>query len=517
MALWSRLSLAAIGDAWSTSAERGFLAAGLGGYGEPVGASNHTKEVGLWAWLPLLRADWRSAEAFVPVSWSFGFQVFPHLSQGSGLLRPVPAMLDPHCLSVTPTRGIKPSLSFCCDEVAVEPDEVKSLARPVPQARLHPLHRPERSCSPRPITADQLDEAMSTLGASSRRAGLKATGVAGTDLEFGDFKLPLLLANISAQMLGDGRAFALVLTVQQPAATSEPDDDGIASVVSGEPEREIWVLIVDGGEEAFDSFMALLGSAGALRPDLRPSTLTVRSHPVGVGGHADVFQAVLCPGQCRRNGGHSQSMALKVLHKDLGHKSKLHSDMLHEVEMLAFVQGHRNIITFHGLLRLPHPQTEKMTWAMATEFCAFGDLHDQVARSLMVEKRAREVFRDVFNALAFIHDRDIVHRDVKPENLFLTADNRTVLADFGVACCVTDDAKLESRFASIGYAAPEVLRGKEYGKKVDVFGAGCTLFFAITGRCPFGKEMEERHRNNRRCRVDWGQKALSQVGLLRFV
>jgi hypothetical protein len=92
-------------------------------------------------------------------------------------------------------------------------------------------------------------------------------------------------------------------------------------------------------------------------------------------------------------------------------------------------------------------------------------------------------------ALAAVHERGVVHRDVKPSNLILAGEVATVkLLDFGIARVASegDPTRTGTRLGTVGYMAPEQARGdKDVGPRADVFALGCVLFECLTGRPPF--------------------------------
>jgi serine/threonine protein kinase len=121
------------------------------------------------------------------------------------------------------------------------------------------------------------------------------------------------------------------------------------------------------------------------------------------------------------------------------------------------------------------------------EYCSHGDLLTFIAKNgLVQERQAREIFRQIVEAVAYIHDKDIAHRDLKPENFLL--DHRMVvkLADFGL--CHADSSKrlLQTPCGSPLYAPPEILNGIEYdGKKADIWSLGIVLYTIVTARLPW--------------------------------
>jgi len=161
------------------------------------------------------------------------------------------------------------------------------------------------------------------------------------------------------------------------------------------------------------------------------------------------------------------------------------ADVQSEVASLVEVQTHPNVVRFHCLFASYAPDGEE-DLNIVLDYASGGDLFNLcVVRGPLSEVQAAPVLRDVLAALAHVHAAGVVHRDVKPENVLLMADGRAVLADFGVATRVVEGEQLVLRYGSLGYAAPEVLRGMPYGPPVDCFGAGGILHFMLAGVPPF--------------------------------
>ncbi len=110
-----------------------------------------------------------------------------------------------------------------------------------------------------------------------------------------------------------------------------------------------------------------------------------------------------------------------------------------------------------------------------------GELFARILqRGRFTEVDASRVIRAVMSALQYLHHHNVVHRDVKPENILYRSaadDANVVLVDFGIAKHLSDDDELLTSVAgSIGYAAPEVLAKKGHGKAVDIWALGVICY-----------------------------------------
>ncbi|KAI0291980.1 hypothetical protein BC826DRAFT_1020696 [Russula brevipes] len=135
--------------------------------------------------------------------------------------------------------------------------------------------------------------------------------------------------------------------------------------------------------------------------------------------------------------------------------------------------------------------TENSIW-LVTELCSGGELFDYLAEKGRVsEEETRHVFGQICLAVNYLHEKGIVHRDLKLENVLLDERCRIKLGDFGFTREFDRGTYLETYCGTTGYAAPEMLQGRKYlGPEVDVWSLGVILYCLLTGVLPFDDDDE---------------------------
>ncbi|ROT37535.1 Pkinase-domain-containing protein [Sodiomyces alkalinus F11] len=125
---------------------------------------------------------------------------------------------------------------------------------------------------------------------------------------------------------------------------------------------------------------------------------------------------------------------------------------------------------------------------LVLEYVDKGDLFDYInTYGRLNEDAAMFFFRQIMSAMQYCHTFNICHRDLKPENILLTSKNRIKIADFGMAALHQSEGhRLETACGSPHYAAPELLKNKQYrGDKADIWSMGVILYAMLAASLPF--------------------------------
>ena len=189
--------------------------------------------------------------------------------------------------------------------------------------------------------------------------------------------------------------------------------------------------------------------------------------------------------------------AIKTVNKSaLAGKPEVLQVILNEIVALRLL-SHPNIVK---LYKVYETDTDIH---LLLEYIPHGDLYKRVKDlKRLPENEALELIRKLIQTLEYLHSMNIVHRDIKLENIVMTGTSNTdfKLIDFGLAC----DFKLGllQGCGTPGWVAPEILRGSLYGCQVDMFSVGVLLFAMLSGKMPFeGKTYKEILEQNRKCKI----------------
>ncbi|CAK4069406.1 unnamed protein product [Aphanomyces euteiches] len=163
------------------------------------------------------------------------------------------------------------------------------------------------------------------------------------------------------------------------------------------------------------------------------------------------------------------------------------SQAVEEAQLLQSL-NHPNIIRF---IRIVHEPNARLSW-LIMEYADGGDLSAFTAQSQpkceqpLHDCEIMRIFIQVCLALAYLHSKNILHRDIKPQNVFLNGQGIVKLGDFGIAKALSHTLDVaQTQIGTPLYLSPEICQGDDYNAKSDMWGLGCILYELITLKSPF--------------------------------
>lgn len=170
-------------------------------------------------------------------------------------------------------------------------------------------------------------------------------------------------------------------------------------------------------------------------------------------------------------------VALKLPRPELAHRPVLRRMFENEVAITTKLSSPQVVTAYEGFPTGPGA-------FLSLEYCRGGTL-DQLLleKGLMPLDRCYRFILDVAAGLAHSHERQVLHRDVKPANVFLTEQGTAKLGDFGTGMFMSDDSS--DRVGTAFYMAPEVFEGNQAGVRSDIYSLGVLAYEVIGGERPF--------------------------------
>ena len=153
----------------------------------------------------------------------------------------------------------------------------------------------------------------------------------------------------------------------------------------------------------------------------------------------------------------------------------------YEIKLLKKLRNHRNIIKY-----FEHFETEKY-FCIVMENISGGNLLNAINKmSKFTEPMAKNIFMQLILTLKYLHNMNIVHRDIKPDNILLELDNTIKLCDFGVSKQIKKGQLLTDSCGTPAFIAPEILKEKAYNPYfTDIWSSGVVLYIMVSGFFPF--------------------------------
>ncbi|KAF4762613.1 hypothetical protein HAV15_007037 [Penicillium sp. str.  len=176
-----------------------------------------------------------------------------------------------------------------------------------------------------------------------------------------------------------------------------------------------------------------------------------------------------------------------------GSKVVLKSSSKEDTNLVREIHHHRQFLHPHIARLYEVVVTESLVW-LVLEYCPGDELYNYLLRHgpLPVEK-VKRIFTQLVGAVAYVHSKSCVHRDLKLENILLDKQENVKLCDFGFTREYEGKASyLQTFCGTICYSAPEMLKGEKYaGEKVDVWSLGIILYALLAGELPYDDDDDQ--------------------------
>jgi serine/threonine protein kinase len=207
--------------------------------------------------------------------------------------------------------------------------------------------------------------------------------------------------------------------------------------------------------------------------------------PLGAGGMGQVYRG--------RDTRLNRDVAIKVLPQSLSLDPSALARFEREAQAVAAL-SHPNILAIHDFVN-----ESGLAYAV-TELLDGDTLRARLKDGALPPRKAIEIALGIARGLAAAHARGIVHRDLKPENVVVTTDSVVKILDFGLAKTADagPDSAADTRLAAdttpgtvmgtVGYMAPEQVRGQAVDARADLFAFGVVLYEMLAGERPFARE-----------------------------
>ena len=185
------------------------------------------------------------------------------------------------------------------------------------------------------------------------------------------------------------------------------------------------------------------------------------------------------------------------------HFDELKEKILQEYGTMARLKGCGNVVYCDDIRTTPH--ADGFGWDINLKMELLTPLLELLGRT-QSENIALRLGRDMARALAACHREKVLHRDVKPQNIFVNREGSFKLGDFGVARTMEGTGSASARTGTFRYMAPEVYNGQHYGPRADLYSLGLVMYWLLNDRrSPFvpappalpRSEDEERSRQRR--------------------
>lgn len=179
-----------------------------------------------------------------------------------------------------------------------------------------------------------------------------------------------------------------------------------------------------------------------------------------------------------------RKVAIKQLRPELAKNKEIRSRFKNEASVMAHLQ-HPGIVALFDYVELDDDLFLIMEYVEGLELTG---LLESLTAPLSID-RGKQIMLKVLSAFSYAHKNGVVHRDVKPSNIIISANDDVKVLDFGIAKLVGDSqfnlTKTGTQVGTVYYMSPEQVKAKELDQRSDIYSLGVTFYELLTGFCPY--------------------------------
>ena len=198
--------------------------------------------------------------------------------------------------------------------------------------------------------------------------------------------------------------------------------------------------------------------------------------------HGDIGDGAFSVVRLCQKRGTGEYLACKIVEKKRLNTPQLQSRF--ELEVRINQQLHHP-----GIVQMLDLYGDEKRYYMFQEFCPHKDLFQYIVdRGRLTDEESKPIFRQLLEAIKYVHSMGVSHRDLKPENVLIGPDGKIKISDFGLSRFRNSQGLVDTPCGSPCYASPECISGRSYnGITTDVWSCGVILYAMLTGQLPWTK------------------------------
>ncbi|XP_049605470.1 serine/threonine-protein kinase 17A [Syngnathus scovelli] len=188
-------------------------------------------------------------------------------------------------------------------------------------------------------------------------------------------------------------------------------------------------------------------------------------------------------------------------------------EIIHEIAVLELATDSQRVVSLHQVYEMASEMV------LVLEFAAGGEIFNQCVSDQedesFSENDVKRLLRQILQGVAFLHQRNVVHLDLKPQNILLTGNSPLgdiKIVDFGLSRIVSNHQELREIMGTPEYVAPEILNYEPISTATDMWSIGVLTYVMLTGLSPFlGKDKQETFLNISQMNVSYDEEELQEL------